>query len=166
MGDLLQLARADQPQSRVVIDLAQIATQRVDTWTALAELSEVTLVLEGAGAPMFATAAPGAVEQILDNTLDNALNVSPAGSRIVVLVGGTAERCSLTVRDQGPGLSDEDKDRATRRFWRKTGATPGTGLGLAIAQALARACGGSLRLADAPGHGLDVVLDLPRSETA
>ncbi len=162
VSDLLQLARADEAQPSVQIDLAQIALQRTDTWSALAELSGVALRVEGAESPVLAMAVPGAVEQILDNTLDNALNVSPTGSTIVIRVSHNDDRCMLSISDQGPGLSDEDKDRATRRFWRKSANVPGTGLGLAIAMSLARASRGSLTLADTPEGGLQVVLTLPR----
>ena len=161
VADLLQLARADEAQPVVEVDLANLALQRTDTWSALAELSGVTLRVEGAEAPVLASAAAGAVEQILDNTLDNALNVSPSGSTIVVRVAQQHDRCTLSVSDQGPGLSDEDKQRATRRFWRQHPTATGTGLGLPIAVSLARASGGSLTLADAPEGGLQVVLTLP-----
>lgn len=165
VSDLLQLARADHGQPAVPTDIADIARQRVDTWTALAELRGVELRLVGDDASVMALAQPGAVEQILDNTLDNALTVLPEGGAITVtLVAGTTEH-SLTVSDNGPGLSDADKERATRRFWRAADATPGagTGLGLAIASALALASGGGLTLADAQPHGLAVTLTLPAS---
>jgi signal transduction histidine kinase len=69
----------------------------------------------------------------------------------------------LTITDEGPGLSDDDKDRALRRFWRGDTIRPGSGLGLAIADGLARASGGSLTLHDGPTRGLRVVVTLPAS---
>ena len=113
---------------------------------------------------VIAAAVPGAIEQILDNLLDNAIGVAPAGSTVTVTViaGTTTHR--LVVTDHGPGLSDDDKERATRRFWRGDTSRPGSGLGLAIAASLARASGGSLSLADAPSGGLAVMVDLPRGQ--
>lgn len=161
VGDLLQLARADQGGQQVAsVDLAQIARDRVDTWSALAEISDVRLRVNGTDAPVHATAVVGAAEQIFDNSLDNALNVSAAGDEIVVTVVRRDGKCLLSIADQGPGLSDDDKARAVRRFWRKTERTPGTGLGLAIAVALAHASGGTLTLTDAEPHGLVVTLEL------
>jgi len=164
VADLLQLARADQGQPPIPVDIAQLVTQRVDTWSALAEMAEVTLLVEGAEQAVWASAVPGAMEQILDNTLDNALNVSPAGAQIVVRLRSDVQRHTITVEDHGPGLSDDEKERATRRFWRKSTTTPGTGLGLAIAASLAAASGGTLALADTPGGGLRVVVTLPATE--
>jgi signal transduction histidine kinase len=161
VGDLLQLARADGASGQVVVDIAAVADDRVDTWGAVAELQDVRLEVVGAATSVVALAAPGALEQILDNTLDNAMTVTPPGGVVTVVVepGVTSHRVSVV--DHGPGLSDDDKVRALRRFWRGTSTAPGTGLGLAIAQALAGASGGSLALLDTPGGGLTVQLVLP-----
>ena len=140
-----------------------IVIDRIDTWGAMAEASGVALELRGAEHPVLVSAAPGAIEQILDNTLDNALAVSPAGTSIVVTIVRGPDTQKLVIADHGPGLSDQDKERALHRFWRGDTSKPGTGLGLAIAQALAVGSGGTLALADAEGGGLEVTLTLPAS---
>jgi signal transduction histidine kinase len=160
VSDLLQLARADRQATPSPHDLAEITADRVDTWGAMAETRGVTLVVRGTDRPAIVDAVPGAIEQILDNVLDNALSVSPDGAVITVEVLDRAGEYQLVVSDHGPGLSDQDKERALRRFWRGDTSTPGTGLGLAIAQALARGSNGALTIVDAPGGGLAVVLTL------
>ena len=67
----------------------------------------------------------------------------------------------LSIADHGPGLTDADKERATRRFWRGNTNTAGTGLGLAIASALAEGCGAGLQLEDTAGGGLTVSINFP-----
>jgi len=161
VGDLLQLARADQHPPAVTADLAALASERADVWSAIADPRRITLRVVGDEAPLPVRSVPGAIEQILDNVLDNAISASPDQSVVTLTLTPGARRHELTVSDQGPGLSDQDKARATRRFWRGNSTTPGTGLGLAIASALAEASGGEVRLADAPGHGLAVTLSLP-----
>ena len=163
--DLLQLARADRHESPTPHDLAVLATERVDTWSALADTAQIDLTITTNSDSAIAAAVPGAIEQILDNLLDNAIGVAPAGSTVTVTViaGTTTHR--LVVTDNGPGLSDDDKERATRRFWRGDSSRPGSGLGLAIAASLARASGGSLGLADAAGGGLTVTVELPADHT-
>ncbi|MEQ1701000.1 MAG: ATP-binding protein [Ilumatobacteraceae bacterium] len=161
VADLLQLARADRAGTVQAHDLAHLAAERVDTWGALAEAQGVTLVVAGVDEPAEVSAVPGAIEQILDNALDNALKVSPVGATVSVTVVHGEREHRLEIADEGPGLDDADKERALRRFWRADASTPGTGLGLAIAQALAQGSGGSLRLADAPGGGLCVTVSLP-----
>ena len=63
--------------------------------------------------------------------------------------------------DQGPGIPEADRLRATERFFRGEIArnTPGSGLGLALVQAVAQLHGGSLRLADA-APGLVAIIDV------
>jgi signal transduction histidine kinase len=122
----------------------------------MADLQDVHLELTGAESPVMVRAMPGAIEQILDNTLDNAMNVSAPGSTLEVHIEGGDGVARLIVRDHGPGMSDADKARATRRFWRGGSTTPGTGLGLAIVEALVRRSKGTLQLRDAPGGGLQV----------
>jgi signal transduction histidine kinase len=74
------------------------------------------------------------------------------------------ERLKLTVEDDGPGLSPEDREAALRRGARLDESAPGSGLGLNIIDELARAYGGALRLDEARLGGLMVELVLPRAE--
>jgi signal transduction histidine kinase len=158
VSSLLQLARADEQPAVGTDDLGRLVLDRVDTWTAVAEERNVVLVgpHQVPVAPMEVRTVPGGIEQILDNVLDNALLVSPAGAIVSVELSETAEDATLRVVDHGPGLTDADKADATRRFWRGDTSTPGTGLGLAIVEALARASGGGVELTDTPGGGLTV----------
>ena len=161
---LLRLARAEEGGETVTVDLARLAAERVDTWTAMADAAGVALELEAPGGAVAAEAVPGGVEQILDNLIDNAVGVSSPGARVRVGVSRGGQTHELVVEDQGPGLSDALKERALDRFWRADRSTPGTGLGLPIAAALARASGGSLELHDAPGGGLSVTVRLPAAK--
>jgi signal transduction histidine kinase len=161
--DLLQLARTDERPASDVADLAQLTADRVDTWTAVAEAKAVFLRHDAFGGPALVRVIPGAIEQILDNLIDNAVDASPSGSTITARITSTTDSYQLTIADQGPGLTDEQKAHATRRFWRADTTRPGTGLGLAIVEALATASGGRVDLADAPDGGLAVTVSLTRA---
>ena len=160
VNDLLHLARAEQHPPPDIIDAARIVTDRVDTWTALAAEREISLELVVSPSPAKILAIPGALEQLLDNAIDNAVRATPAGGTIEVQLTRNGSATEISVRDHGPGLTDPDKQRALERFWRGDTATPGTGLGLTIAQSLAEACGGRLRLTDSPRGGLTVTFEL------
>ena len=161
VGDLLQLARAEETAEPLAVDIAALAAERVDTWSAVADATEVSLSLVAPGGPVYASSVPGGVEQILDNLIDNAVEASPEGSRVSVTIVRGATAHELVVSDEGPGLSDQDKARAVERFWRADRSTPGTGLGLPIVATLARASGGSLELSDGASGGLTVRVTLP-----
>jgi len=160
--NLLQLARADDQPATATEDLRSLVHDRVDTWTAVAEERGITLIgPESGGAAVVVRTVPGAIEQILDNVLDNALLVSSRGATVSVVLDTSAGSAAVTIVDHGPGLSDADKRDAMRRFWRGDTSRPGTGLGLAIVDALATASGGSATLSDTPGGGLTVTVVLP-----
>ena len=161
VGDLLQFARAEETAAPETVDLTQLAADRVDTWSAIADVADVALDLTSPNGAVFVGAVPGGVEQILDNLIDNAITAAPRGTHVSVTVvrGRTDHR--FTVADEGPGLGDDLKARALDRFWRSDHSEPGTGLGLPIANALAKASGGSLVLLDSPAGGLAVTVTLP-----
>lgn len=161
VGDLLQLARADEHAAVAEVDLRPLVTERADMWSAVADERAIAIELIAPGVPVVALAVPGAVEQVLDNLLDNALNASADGTTIRLELTPGTDGHRLVVTDEGPGLGDEDKARALRRFWRGDATTPGTGLGLAIASALVTGSGGTIELRDAHPHGLRVVVRLP-----
>ena len=158
---LLALARADAVPSSTV-DAAAIAAERVDMWQALANERGVSIVAQTDGVTT-ARAAPQRVEQIVDNFVSNALDVAPAGSTVTVLARETADAVELRVRDEGPGMSPEERARAFDRFWRAGTSVGGSGIGLAIVQKLAEADAATVALEDAPGGGLDAVVRLRRA---
>jgi len=160
VSSLLQLARADDLPATEVADLGALVSDRVDTWTASAEERGVDLRHRQSDVAMFVRCVPGAIEQILDNLLDNALAVAPSGSSVDIEVALSADAVvELRVIDHGPGLADNAKIDAVRRFWRGDISRPGTGLGLAIVDTLATASGGRVMLSDTPGGGLTVVVE-------
>jgi signal transduction histidine kinase len=113
-------------------------------------------VVEAPGsAPVLAVA--GAVEQIVDNYVDNALDVAPAGSTLRIGVVPDRSGVALHVVDEGPGLSDEQRARAFDRFWQAGSGREGTGLGLAIINRLATASGAQVELRRAGSGGIDAV---------
>lgn len=148
VNDLLLLARTENRQVPVPVDLTRLVADRVSTWSATADMADVDLTLSGDDAALTASALRGGVEQVLDNLIDNALRVSPPASTVSVRLATRGDRHVVTVADDGPGLSDEDKRHALQRFWRSDTSTPGTGLGLAIAQTIIEASGGTLQLDD------------------
>lgn len=173
VGHLLAMARLEE--HAVVpapVDLGAVCAERHRTWQPLYAREDVSLVLfAGSVGPVLAV--PGAVEQIMDNLLSNALRASPPGSTVTIelrvpapprraLREGRPRWVDLHVTDEGPGMTEEQRARAFDRFWRAPGAPKGgSGLGLALVQRLAHASGGEATLHTAATGGLDVVIRLP-----
>jgi len=158
---LLALARSDASDAVAEpVDLAEIVAGRAEAWSALAEERGVQLATASAGRA-FARTAPARLEQVLDNLLSNALEVSPPGATIRLATGRDGDRVELHVVDEGPGLTPEQRERAFDRFWRGDSSEGGSGLGLAIVARLVAADGGEVELRAAAPHGIDAVVRLP-----
>ncbi|WP_351224858.1 HAMP domain-containing sensor histidine kinase [Streptomyces sp. NPDC002133] len=158
---LLALARMEETaHAPEPVDLDPVLV----AWSSLYARQGVRLDLIGKpGATVLAL--PGALEQILDNLLSNALRSAPEGSAVTVSRRLTATGAEVQVQDQGPGMTAEQRRLAFDRLWRAPDAPKGgTGLGLALVQRLTLAGGGEALLIPAPGGGLNAVVRL-RSTT-
>ena len=119
-----------------------------------------------ADAPQALRGDPGRVRQILLNLLGNALKFTDRGEVALEVSAGVGGGVGFVVRDTGPGLNDEQKQRLFRRFEQAEGARTaarygGSGLGLAICQELAMAMGGGISVDSAPGQGTAFRVQLP-----
>ncbi|MFF4504719.1 sensor histidine kinase [Streptomyces sp. NPDC001401] len=167
VNGLLVLARAEAKVTAAEpLPLGEIVDERLSVWRPAADERGVTITLRGSadGRPAV-LAGPGHLDQVLDNVLSNALEVSPDGSTITVRIEPSGDEVVLSVLDQGPGMSDAEKSRAFDRFWRGQGLTgrSGSGLGLAVVKQLVTDDGGTVTLRDAPGGGLEVRISLRAS---
>ncbi|MFF7469027.1 ATP-binding protein [Streptomyces sp. NPDC008092] len=170
VNGLLVLARAEaKVTAPEPLPLTDIVSERLAVWRPAADERGVHIALRGSadGRPSV-LASPGHLEQVLDNVLSNALEVSPDGATITVRIEADAGEVTLSVLDEGPGMTDAEKSRAFDRFWRGQGLTgrSGSGLGLAVVRQLVTDDAGTVALRDAPGGGLWVAVTLrasPRS---
>jgi signal transduction histidine kinase len=98
------------------------------------------------------------LDEILGNVLENACKWARTSCRVDARVD--ADRITLVIDDDGPGIPKEIRERVPTRGVRADEAVPGHGLGLSIAHDLALAYGGRMTLDDSPMGGLRVSLDL------
>lgn len=107
------------------------------------------------------------LQRLVQNLLANAFSHGlPARGPVAVRLSASAEMVELNVQDQGPGLTSDQLKRLFVPFFRSDASRArvrgGVGLGLALCRGVARAHGGSLEAAHAPGGGLVFTLTLPR----
>jgi len=163
-ADLLDLSRLD---ARVElrsepVELGELSRAVMAEFELGTTKQGIVLRLEDHGAAVWALGDPGSIARILRILLDNALRISPAQSELSIeLAPGDGAR--ITVRDQGPGVPDAERDQIFRRFHRgrDTRGQAGFGLGLAIGRELAERMGGELRLNPPTGAGASFTLVLP-----
>jgi two-component system sensor histidine kinase MprB len=161
VGDLVELARETQPETeRERFDLAELAADCVQRMRAHAPRLRFETELE----PSPMEGAPLRVERAVMNLLDNARKWSSEDGTVHVRVADG----ELTVRDDGPGIRDEDLPFVFDRFYRAADSRrlPGSGLGLAIVRQVAESHGGAAWASDGRGRGAELHMRLGPSRNA
>lgn len=162
VDDLLLLARLDERREHepTPVDLAVLAADACSD--AVAADSERTITLD-APESVIIDGVQDHLRQAIANLVANALTHTPAGSAIEVSASARNGRARVTVRDHGPGLTEEALQHAFDRFWRADPSRvgPKAGLGLSIVSAIAESHRGSASAANHPDGGAIFTIDLP-----
>ncbi|MCT7376046.1 sensor histidine kinase [Chelativorans salis] len=147
------------------VDLSAIVADVVELYEPAAEEMGVELKAE-ADVPMRIDGNRELIGQALSNIVDNAIKYSAGGANekpaVSVSLQKQADAVRMTVRDNGPGIPEADRERATERFVRLEASRtqPGSGIGLSLAKAVMTFHGGSLELSG-DGEGLSVAMVFP-----
>ncbi len=141
-------------------DASAFARERAENWDALAAEQGVAIALT-IPKVAYVQAISGAVEQVIDNYIDNALEVAPEGSTITISISVDPDFTKISVLDDGPGLPPADLARAFNRFWRARSDAHGSGIGLAIVDRLVEASGGRAELVNRSPSGLEASAYFP-----
>jgi two-component system, OmpR family, sensor kinase len=159
LSQMLTLARLENRTEStpwVDIDLLAIAQESMVGLSTIGSHTGIEFSLESSGSTIV-QGAPDDVRLLLDNLLSNALKFSPENSIIEMRIEQQGSAVSLVLRDHGPGIAPELRERILLPFVRTHSDIPGTGLGLAIALDVVTEHGATLTLEDPPeGHGLQV----------
>ncbi len=141
-------------------DLHEEVAVAVEAASALYPNLTIRSVLEVDSAP--ALIDVDRIQQVLTNLIDNAAKMSPPDEEIVVRLWRDGERVKISVRDNGPGLSPELREKVFDKFVRGAASSvTGTGLGLYISRLIVEAHRGSISVESAPGQGATFVLEVP-----
>ena len=152
---LLALSRSESADkiTRERFDAAKIARERFENWEPLATERDISLEIEVPKVAMI-FAIPGALEQVIDNFIDNAFEIVPENTVIKIEITVAKELTKVSVIDQGPGIPEADLEKVFNRFWRARSDEHGSGLGLAIVDRLVTASGGKSELVNLSPHGV------------
>ena len=116
--------------------------------------------MEVRGDPVPAHYDPSGIRQALDNLLANAIRHSPAGKPVAVELDRDGGVARIAVKDVGPGIPEEERERVFQPFHRSGGHAGAAGLGLAIVREIARGHGGRVYVGSGR-PGAELVLELP-----
>jgi PAS domain S-box-containing protein len=171
LDSLLDISKLEA--GRVQPCLQRVALQPLleTLWSCFADTAEQAGVsLTVVPAALTVESDPVLLGRILQNLLSNAIRYTPRGGKVLVGCRRQGQRIGMTVLDNGEGISDGERERIFREFYRTAAAgrkaERGLGLGLSIVDRLVHLLGHSLTVTSQKGHGSAFTLWLSRAEPA
>jgi two-component system sensor histidine kinase/response regulator len=170
VNELLDVATIESGElklNRGKHDLAELVAKAVALINREAGKKGTQIVFEHPPGPIITQIDPAKIKQVVDNLISNGVKYSPPGSTITATVmrDDAHRRCILAVRDQGPGIPENERDRLFKDFSRlssqPTGGEKSTGLGLAICRKIVDAHQGTIVAENLPQGGCEFRVTLP-----
>lgn len=169
ISDLLSAQNVEEGRfalNYVAGDALYLARAAVTSHTAIAQHKHIAIESRLPAAPVPLTTDFVAMQQVVDNLLSNALKYSPAGSRVEIAVAATRTNCRIEIRDQGPGVKPEEREKIFEKFGRgsalPTQGEESIGLGLWIVRRFAMALHGHVWCEPGPGGvGSAFIVEVP-----
>jgi signal transduction histidine kinase len=169
--DLFELAQMDAGAlrlNRASVDIREIAADVADAMQVQAKRSDILITLECVDkiAPLSVDGAR--IERALANLVRNAIEHTPRGGHVDVLVAQRNGLVELSVSDDGPGIAPQDLPHVWDRFYRGEKSrrradenADGAGLGLAIVRGIVEAHGGAAAVESSTDRGATFTMRLP-----
>ncbi|MCX4824030.1 ATP-binding protein [Streptomyces sp. NBC_01142] len=168
--DLSRVQNDDPLEDAEPVRVDELVAEAIDRSRHPASTKQITMAAGGT-ADLRIWGHRGQLAAALGNLVENAVNYSPARTRVgvsarrVTAPGG--DLIEIAVTDQGIGISEKDRERVFERFYRvdpaRSRATGGTGLGLAIVKHVAASHGGEVTVWSSEGQGSTFTLRLPEA---
>ncbi|WP_369046509.1 sensor histidine kinase [Sinomonas sp. P10A9] len=168
--DIIELSRlqgADVVHRGRAVDINDVVADAVDRSRLVAEAKNIEVRVGGRiDVPVFGD--PDLLTNAFRNLIDNAIRYSPENTKVGIGLRHKDGLVSVSVTDQGEGMTPEDQERVFERFYRVDAArsrqTGGTGLGLSIVKHVVENHGGEVTLWSQPGKGSTFTVRLPDME--
>lgn len=165
ISDLLSVHAFEENQipELTTFDAAQVIRERTDTALAIGAAKKIKVMrhLE----QVTVKSDSEYIGRIVDNLVSNAMKFSPEHSEVRIVLEKKQEQFVISVEDQGPGFSAQDRTIMFKRFKklsaRPTGGETSNGLGLAIVKTLVERLSGTIELESREGEGSKFTVTLP-----
>ncbi|MEI6602907.1 MAG: ATP-binding protein [Clostridia bacterium] len=162
VGDLLDLSRLqnmDFHMEKTKVSLCDVVHDAMRSAKNLADAKDVELTLENHAKNCAVEGDYGRLRQMFVTILDNAIKFSPVAGHITIRLDESGGK-TVSIRDEGPGISEEDLPHIFERFYKTKDVenTSGTGLGLAIAKQIALRHDADISVESVPGNGCNFII--------
>lgn len=163
VADLMDMTRADLAELPVAPTAGDLRALVLETADVFRRGHEVPVALDVPDGPVSARFDEARMQQVLLNLLENAARYAPAPSRIELALARGPRGPRLSVRDYGPGVPADERERIFERFARGTAAQgkSGLGIGLYLCRMIVERHGGALGVEGAAGGGALFWIELP-----
>ncbi len=170
VNELLDVATIESGELKLHLEphnLSELVGKSVVLTNMEAAKKKTQVAFDAAAVSVSLTIDSAKMKQVIDNLLTNAVKFSPPGSTVTAAVQANPATgtCSLSVRDQGPGIPENERDKLFKDFSRlsikPTGGEKSTGLGLAICRKIVEAHHGTIVAENLPGRGCEFRVTLP-----
>ncbi|MGW2819259.1 sensor histidine kinase [Streptomyces sp. NPDC001415] len=168
--DLSRVQNDDPLEDAEPVRVDELVAEAIDRSRHPASTKQITMAAGGT-ADLYVWGNRGQLAAALGNLVENAVNYSPARTRVGIagrrIAAPGGDLIEIAVTDQGIGISEKDRERVFERFYRvdpaRSRATGGTGLGLAIVKHVAASHGGEVTVWSSEGQGSTFTLRLPEA---
>jgi len=146
------------------VDLVELVRDSVDRFGSSVARSAVAISFDGPADRVTVEADPSALEDVMENLLENAAKYTNGDGRIDVQVAAQNGWAMVTVKDNGVGIEHRDLAHIFEKFYRGRGngsRVKGFGVGLAIVENVVRAHQGQIHVESEPGRGSEFEIALP-----
>jgi two-component system, NtrC family, sensor histidine kinase HydH len=140
-------------------DLTTLVKSSQDVCRTKAEENGVSLLIETPTDPIMIPLDKVAMQRALVNVITNAIEASPKGKDVLVSAEIGKKTMRIRIKDYGSGMDKQTIENVFTPFFTKKSC--GTGLGMAIVKKVIDEHGGSIHIASKPGHGTEVLIELP-----
>ncbi len=165
VNDLLDLSKIESPQYKLTLthlNISEVIRDTLKLLTPKVILKKHQLTFQNADQDIYAIGNRRAIEQILVNLIDNAIQYTGKPSSIEVIVREKDSHVVVIVQDNGEGISPMYLERIFERFFRISRDPGGTGLGLTIVKHLVECMDGKIEVQSQMGEGVRFSILLQR----
>ncbi len=163
INDIIKLSELDHKGYAPVFeetDLYEIAKECMEDLTVSAKQRNINIILNGESCPI--RGSKDLLKELIENLVQNSIRYNNPGGNVKISVFGKDNGKKLTVKDDGIGIPEADRQRVFERFYRvdksRSKATGGTGLGLAIVKHIVEIHEAKIELESEPGAGTTVTV--------
>ncbi len=168
--NLLDTNAIDQGKIKIEKDrfnINELLEEEVKFFRKSAAKKNIDIILSNSDGPYYVYQDSNASAQIMENLISNAIKYNPLGKKVYIQLENTDTHVIFSVRDEGPGISEEDKKKLFKKFSRlsaqPTAGENSTGLGLSIVKKLCELMNCDIRCESKLGEGTNFICKFPKA---